>query len=374
MKRLQLMEIEDQDWCPRVIRDAVTDYLQFTIAATKPYAAMVPILASALQRTGTRRVLDLCSGAGGPWLGLHPALAENGVSVPVSLTDKFPNMEAFGPLGRPTGQTITYHPQPVDATRVPIELSGFRTMFTAFHHFRPEQACAVLADAIRLRQGIGVFEVTQRRVWALLLTLPAPLVVLLLTPLLRPFRWSRLLRTYHWGPNAIGRWHGRPARGRIHECHRANWQCSRLPSSCHKRGGRGGEDPGGDALGRQARAEVVHVAAAHWRRGRTAAANKPRTVVVGFLCFLVQTVPRDHAGGFLLRFTRFRSGTGRTGKMTASRRDENFGEQKAAMKTQYSIINRMSLDPVLLGTAATVRTSDRATGEQQRFCRARTLP
>jgi hypothetical protein len=69
-------------------------------------------------------------------------------------------------------------------------------MFSAFHHFRPEQACAVLADAVRKRQGIGIFEATQRRPLALLLTLLAPLGVLVLTPFVRPFRWSRLFWTY----------------------------------------------------------------------------------------------------------------------------------------------------------------------------------
>jgi len=175
MKRLHLIEIEDQDWCPRTFRDATTDYLQFALAATKPYAVLIPILATTLQRTGTRQILDLCSGAAGPWLWLRPVLAEMGLSVSVCLTDKYPNMEAFGRSSRLTHEAISYHPQPVDATRVPGELQGFRTMFTAFHHFRPEQACAVLADAVRTRQGIGVFEVTQRGVLALLLTLLSPL-------------------------------------------------------------------------------------------------------------------------------------------------------------------------------------------------------
>jgi hypothetical protein len=196
MKHLHLIEIHDQDWCPRAVRNALTDYLQFTIAATKPYAAMVPILATALQRTGAQQVLDLCSGAAGPWLWLHPVLAERGVNVSVWLTDKFPNMEAFGRSSRLTDQAITYHPQPVDATRVPDELAGFRTMFTAFHHFRPEPACAVLADAVRQRQGIAVFEATQRSALALVLTLLVPLMVLFMTPFIRPFHWSRLLWTY----------------------------------------------------------------------------------------------------------------------------------------------------------------------------------
>ena len=69
-------------------------------------------------------------------------------------------------------------------------------MFTAFHHFRPEQARAVLRDAVLQRRGIAIFEATQRSALALLLTLLAPLMVLIMTPLIRPFRWSRLLWTY----------------------------------------------------------------------------------------------------------------------------------------------------------------------------------
>lgn len=196
MKRLHLFEIHDQDWCPRAIRDAETDYLQFVIAKTKPYAAVVPMLATALQRTGTRRVLDLCSGAGGPWFWLQPVLAEQGLSVSVCLTDKYPNVGAVGPLSRRANLAIGYHPQPVDATRVPDELAGFRTMFSAFHHFRPEEARGVLADAVQKRQGIAAVEGTHHSALAMLLMLLVPLLVLLMTPFIRPFRWSRLLWTY----------------------------------------------------------------------------------------------------------------------------------------------------------------------------------
>src|SRR5208282_18078 len=141
-------------------------------------------------------VLDLCSGAAGPWLWLHSALAERGVSVSVCLTDKYPNLEGFERASRLTNRVISYHPQPVDPTQVPGALPGFRTMFSAFHHFRPEQACAVLADAVRNHQGIGIFEATQRRPLALLFALLSPLGVLLATPFIRPFRWSRLFWTY----------------------------------------------------------------------------------------------------------------------------------------------------------------------------------
>src|SRR5512140_3854783 len=95
MKRLHLFEIHDQKWCPGTIRQAETEYLQFVIAKMKGYAPMVPVLAATLERTGARKVLDLCSGAGGPWPWLHPVLAERGVNVAVCLTDKYPNVEGL---------------------------------------------------------------------------------------------------------------------------------------------------------------------------------------------------------------------------------------------------------------------------------------
>jgi hypothetical protein len=196
MKRLHLFEIHDQEWCPRTIRDAATDYLQFVIAKAKPYAAMVPVLSRSLQRAGAYEVLDLCSGAGGPWFWLHPILAGQGLNVSVRLTDKYPNLDVAGESGRLTGEGIRYHPQPVDATRVPDELAGFRTLFSAFHHFRPEVARAVLADAVRQRKGIAIFEGTHNSVLGMLAMLLVPLVVLVMTPFVRPFRWSRLLWTY----------------------------------------------------------------------------------------------------------------------------------------------------------------------------------
>ncbi len=197
IKRLQLFEIMDQAWCPRTIRDSVTDYLEYVSSSTRPYRPVLPVIAAALRRSSSRQVVDLCSGAGGPWLWLQPVLAEMGVPISVCLTDKYPNVGAFRRSGHESNQAIRYHPQPVDARRVPGELTGFRTVFTAFHHFRPEEARAVLADAVRQRQGILVVEGIERSALALgLMLLVVPLMVPIVTPVIRPFRWSRLFWTY----------------------------------------------------------------------------------------------------------------------------------------------------------------------------------
>jgi hypothetical protein len=92
---------------------------------------------------------------------------------------------------------VTAVSKPVDATAVPPELPGFRTVFTAFHHFPPELAREVLADAVRQRQGIGVFEMTQRSLSALLrIVISAPALAMLTAPVTPPFRWSRLFWAY----------------------------------------------------------------------------------------------------------------------------------------------------------------------------------
>ncbi len=84
----------------------------------------------------------------------------------------------------------------VDAMKVPGELQGFRTMFTSFHHFPPEEARAILQNAVDTRQSIGIFEITRRAPSTIALMFPWALMPFIFTPLIRPFRWSRLLCTY----------------------------------------------------------------------------------------------------------------------------------------------------------------------------------
>lgn len=195
--RVQLFEIEDQSWCPGVIRDAMTDFLRFLMETFAPYRGAAAILARARAETGDESIVDLCSGGGGPWLDLiHRTAAAGGRTPRVRLTDWFPNRAAFARLREASGGAIEGDAEPVSAMAVPTRLVGFRTLFTALHHFRPGDAHAILADAVRARRGIAVFEVTRRTPLALLGAMFLPLLVLLFTPFIRPFRWSRVLWTY----------------------------------------------------------------------------------------------------------------------------------------------------------------------------------
>ncbi len=184
MRRVQLIEIHDQPWFPSFLRDQVTDDLQLLLNIGKPYGDILPQLREGIECAGADRVLDLCSGAGGPWPWLADALERGGLSISVELSDKYPNAEASRRV-QANSAGLYYRAESVDATRVPRELGGFRTLFTSFHHFRPEQAREILRDAVDNRQGIGVFEVPGRRPLTLLLLPLVPIADVLVVPFMR---------------------------------------------------------------------------------------------------------------------------------------------------------------------------------------------
>lgn len=196
MARIHLFEIEDQSWCPRPVRDAATDYLRFAINTANSYAPALPHLLNGLKSSNSRTIVDLCSGGSGPWLKLLAPIAAEVPEVEVTLTDLYPNLEAFHRAQEETGGRLQFERESVDATAVPKRLHGFRTIFTAFHHFRPEQGRAIIADAVQSRQGIAVFEATERSAINILMILFTPLLLLFISPLIRPFTLSRILFTY----------------------------------------------------------------------------------------------------------------------------------------------------------------------------------
>jgi hypothetical protein len=151
-----------------------------------------------LERTNTRRIVDLCSGAGGS-LEVLSHIFFNVFSFPVEilLTDLFPNIPGFKRIEEKTGGRIKGHIEPMSALDVPRELDGVRTLFSAFHHFKPEEARLVILDVVRKRASVAVYELGSR----------SPLIVLLnpircflraffLTPMVGNFTFIRFLFTY----------------------------------------------------------------------------------------------------------------------------------------------------------------------------------
>ncbi len=197
MGRLHLFEIGEQPAVPAAVRELLIDTLQFGTRRFGFYDPVAPLLAALLAETRTNRVVDLCSGATGPWTTLAEAVRAAGVpDLEVMFTDKHVHRGALQEIERRADPALTYLDRAVDAAEVPAELAGARTMFTGFHHFAPTDARRVLGDACRAGVPIAVFEMTERSVASCLAACVVPFAMLVTTPWMRPLTWKRLALTY----------------------------------------------------------------------------------------------------------------------------------------------------------------------------------
>jgi hypothetical protein len=195
--RLQLFEIHDFPWCPRIFRDSLTALMRWAIDLLHVYDPILPQLQKLLERAHTRQIIDLCSGSGGPWGRLGAPLDRlAGAPVPVLLTDKYPNLEAFEQVRQQSAGRVDFIAESVDATNVAAHLHGVRTLFSSFHHFPPPVARQILRDAAEKGDPIGIFEFTERSLIACFGMLFTPLVALLVVPFLRPLSAWRILSCF----------------------------------------------------------------------------------------------------------------------------------------------------------------------------------
>lgn len=201
MKRYHLFEWEDQPWLSATLRDYLTDHLRFALGSDQAlplHRAISQVLFRVMQRSGVRDIVDLCSGGGGPLLAVQRVLkTEMNFETAVTLTDLYPNAAAFEHAESSSGGKVRSHSEPVSALDVPAHLTGVRTLFTAFHHFRPDEATRILMDARVKRRAITIFEPFERSlVMACLLGIAGILCGLFFTPKLGRMSLSRFALTY----------------------------------------------------------------------------------------------------------------------------------------------------------------------------------
>jgi hypothetical protein len=196
MKRLHLFEFEDQSWFPENIRNYMTDYLQAAANSFRLYDDILPILKKGIEKSSKKQIIDLASGGGGGWLSLASKIKTALPGVKVLLTDFYPNVEAFKQIQVQNPGLFDYSSSSIDATNVPKEMTGLRTQFLSFHHFKPEQARKILQNAVDAKQPIAIFEAIERTPKYFALISGISLSVYSLTPFIKPFNAERLALTY----------------------------------------------------------------------------------------------------------------------------------------------------------------------------------
>jgi hypothetical protein len=148
---LRLFEIHEQPWFPQSLRDQFVDGLQMILEVTNTYQPIAHLLRKRLEECGSQRV---------------------------------------------TANRIHFIPNSIDATQIPRQLQGFRTLFSSFHHLKPDEARSLLQNSVDRREGIGIFEATAFHLLTFVTVLFVPIGAWLFLPFRRPFRWSRVLWTY----------------------------------------------------------------------------------------------------------------------------------------------------------------------------------
>ena len=154
-----LFEFEDLAWFPDTIRESMTDYLRYLITTLNFYQPILPLIIDGLNQTNSKQIIDLCSGGGGAIEKIQTNLKQHSDNaLKIILTDKFPNKNAFEFIFTKTKGSISFSDTSVDASDVPANLKGFRTIFSGFHHFNNDFAKKVLKNAVDAKCGIGIFD------------------------------------------------------------------------------------------------------------------------------------------------------------------------------------------------------------------------
>ena len=199
--RFRLFEFNECSWIPSMLREYATDFLSSLwcfdgFGTTKPaITPAIELMEKSIKKTKATKIVDLACGSGKASYHILLHLKKKGFrNLKLVLSDLFPNIEIFRNLSA-QNKDVEYEEKPVDAMN--CELIGFRTFFASFHHFNTHQATKIIKDAVDKQVGIGIFEMTYKGLWNLILLIGlAPLWILLLTPIIRPVKASRILFTY----------------------------------------------------------------------------------------------------------------------------------------------------------------------------------
>jgi hypothetical protein len=165
LPRTHLFEFNDRDWVPESLRDTIVETLSRSLDWGGFLRPLVPVVDDFLSAAGTREVLDLCAGAGGPAVILSQEAERLGLSSPRFLiTDLFPRVPIWTQAKEQRLNNIDFIAEPVDATRIPPSLSEGRAriIVNALHHFQPELAGAILRDAVDNQAPIFISESFER--------------------------------------------------------------------------------------------------------------------------------------------------------------------------------------------------------------------
>ncbi|ORX33676.1 hypothetical protein BD324DRAFT_610525 [Kockovaella imperatae] len=220
--RPHFFEFHDQPWCPPTVTAQAQAILTFLwthrippFQSRAPYHGAADVLSGLIRELegdkkaqekgkGRLKVVDCCSGAGGPIPAIERVVNKQRVDsgltpIPFVLSDLNPHLSSWAKAtATSTSNALSFIPYPVDATHAPAELTRerhIRTFCLSFHHFNEDAARKIIQDAIKGADALCIFELQEPRLESLLELLAIFPLVFLVTPFTKP-TISILILTY----------------------------------------------------------------------------------------------------------------------------------------------------------------------------------
>ena len=194
-RRKELFEFIDLNIRPAALRDGMTNIMQLLHRLLRTDKILASKITHVVKITGMTEILDLCSGAGGPFPELLFEMKNtHGISLQVTLSDFIPHKTAKYTLHRKC-RGIHYMEKSVDASHIPAHTGAIRTLFLGFHHMPPGTAKSILHDAYKKNQPLCIFEISEHSWRGILAALFVPFIIFIFTPFIKP-SFSQIFFTY----------------------------------------------------------------------------------------------------------------------------------------------------------------------------------
>ena len=198
MKRIHLFEIEDQQWFPAWIRDSMTRLINVMHNFLETKKDLAELLKKVIKKTGESKIIDLCSGAGGPVVDSVELLKKE-KELTLTLTDLYPNKKFAKKLNSDSDDSVSYLETSVNAINVPENLDGIRTMVCSLHHMKPEIVQEILTNTQEAQEGFCAIEISDNSYPKILWWLSIPfsfIICLIITPMAKGITIPQLIFTY----------------------------------------------------------------------------------------------------------------------------------------------------------------------------------
>lgn len=167
MKRKHVPQFTNQSWFPSFLKQCIFEFMTWFVGKVKAAEPFLPVIEEGLSHTDNRQTINIDSKIGAGFETLQPLL-DDSIAI-----------------------------QKVDLNNIHTSHKGLYVSVNAFHQLKPNEAKNLLTNIAKSGNPVAIVEGNNDSLWQVVgMLVFVPLTVLLTAPLVKPFRFSRIIFTY----------------------------------------------------------------------------------------------------------------------------------------------------------------------------------